>query len=139
MTDRDAGEERPAGSERAVTFGRQLLRRAPLVVVLAILAWLFLGKRPREVVLAYDLPDRPAPTRAEVLIRALDGSTPAAIAWGSGEGPAEDRREQKALLAPGSYRLLATLSYADGTRQEIERPLEISREDERIVIHLTPR
>lgn len=119
--------------------GRRLLRRAPLLLVLGILAWLFLGDRPREVVLAYDLPDRPAPTRVDVVVRASDGSAPAAISWGTGEGPAEDRREQKALLAPGSYRLRATLAYADGSRRDVERSLEITREDERIVVHLTPR
>ena len=124
---------------RAVGAGRQILRRAPLLVVLAILAWLFFGDRPREITVVYDLPDRPAPTRAEVQLRAPDGSTAAAIGWGGGDRPAEDRREQAALLAPGIYRLRATLSYADGTSRLVERTLEVSAEDERIVVHLTPR
>jgi hypothetical protein len=132
----DDGEDR---TPRAVGVGRQLLRRAPLLVILALLAWLYWGKRPREVLLAYDLPDHPAPTRAEVSIRAEDGSTPAAIAWGTGEGPARDLQEQKARLAPGSYRLVATLTFSDGTRQDIDRPLEITADDERIVVHLTSR
>lgn len=128
-----------AGVDRAAGVGRKLLRRAPLLVVLAILAWLFLGDRPREVALSYDLPDRPAPTHVEVVIRAADGSVPAALAWGTDAAPAADRREHEARLAPGTYRLRATLSYADGSRRDVERDLPISREDERIVVHLTPR
>lgn len=136
-----SGESAPAGGHPAERpgVGRLLLRRAPLLLVLVVLAWLFLGDRPREVTLAYDLPDRPPPTRVEVVVRAADGSTPAAIAWGSGAGPAADRQEQRAILAPGSYRLLATLDYSDGSRRDVDRSLEISREDDRIVVHLTPR
>jgi hypothetical protein len=128
--------ERPPGAVRA---GRQILRRAPLLVVLAILAWLYLGDRPREITLAYDLPDDPAPARVEVLLRGPDGTTAAALAWGSATRPAEDGREQEALLAPGSYRLEASLAYADGTTREVTRSLEITRDDRRIVVHLKPR
>ena len=128
------------GVDRAVGLGRSLLRRAPLVAVLAALAWLFLGDRPREVTLVYDLPERPAPSRVDVSIRAADGSTPAALSWGGGGGgPPAARRSQTALLAPGEYRLRATLIYADGTSRDVERELPITREDERIVVHLTPR
>jgi hypothetical protein len=123
----------------AVRAGRQLLRRAPLLVVLAILAWLYLGDRPREVTLAYDLPDDPAPTRVEVRLRGPDNTTAAVLSWGTGTGPAEDRQEQEALLTPGSHRLEATLTYADGSTREVKRSLEITRDDRRIVVHLTPR
>lgn len=127
-----------SGIDRAARAGRLILRRAPLFVVLAILVWLYLGNRPREVTILYDLPDRPPPTRVDVTIRAVDGSVPAALSWGSGGAvPAADRQGHEPLLAPGDYRVRATLTYADGSSRDVERDLPISREDERIVVYLT--
>ncbi len=117
---------------------RALLRRAPLLVVGALLAWMLLGDRPREVTLVYDLPDEPAPTRVEVRIAAPDGTVPALLAWGDGTGPAEDRRAHAAHLADGPHRLEARLTLPDGSTRTISRELAIARDDERIVLHLAP-
>lgn len=114
---------------------RLLLRRLPFVVAVFLLAWLFLGDRPREVVLVYDLPDEPAPTRVEVRVRDRDGQIPAAIAWGTGETAAADRQAHRARLTSGEYSLEATLEYADGERREVHRGLSIAPDDERIVLH----
>ncbi len=115
---------------------RQLLRRLPLLVILLLLAWLFLGDRPREITLVYDLPDDPAPTRAEVKLLDREGKIPAQITWGTGQGPATDRQPHHARLTRGDYRLEATLEFPDGERRRIARGLAITPEDERIVIHL---
>jgi len=115
---------------------RLLLRRLPLVVVLFLLAWLFLGDRPREVTLVYDLPDEAPPARVEVRLLDREGGVPASIAWGTGQGAAADRQAQHARLRPGDYRLEATLEYAGGERREVARDLSVGPEDEQIVVHL---
>lgn len=114
---------------------RHIVRRIPLLVVLLLLAWLFLGERPRAIELVYDLPE-PAPRRVEVTLRDEEGRVAAQIVWSGGTGPAADRQVHTPRLAPGDYALEAILETPDGTRRRIERTLSVGRDDERIVIHL---
>ena len=115
---------------------RRLVRRAPLIVVMLLLAWVFLGDRPREITLVYDIPDEPAPARVDVRLVDREGRVPAAITWGTGSGAAADRQPHHARLAPGDYRLEATLEFAGGRRREVARGLSVSAADEQIVVHL---
>lgn len=119
-----------------VDGARRLLRRLPLLVTLLILAWLFLGNRPREIALVYDLPDDPAPTRATVRIVAEDGTVPALLQWGNGTAPAPDRQPHSAHLKPGFYRVQATLDGPGELHRQVERNLEVTKDDEQIVLHL---
>ena len=114
----------------------RLLRRLPLVVVLGMLAWLFLGERPRPIELVYDIPDDPPPTRVEVTIRDAKGRVAGSLRWGTGKGAATDRQPHDARLANGTFLLEATLEYGDGARRELARELSVGPSDERIVLHL---
>ncbi len=115
---------------------RRLVRRAPLIVVMLLLAWVFLGDRPREITLVYDIPDEPPPARVDVRLVDHEGGVPASITWGTGTGAAADRQAHHARLAPGDYRLEATLEFASGERREVARGLAVTSADEQIVVHL---
>lgn len=115
---------------------RRLLRRLPLLVIVLLLAWVFLGDRPREVTLVYDLPDDPPPTHVEVRLLDRDQKVPAEIAWGTGQGAAADRQAHHARLKTGQYRLEAVLEYPGGARREVDRDLSVGPEDQQIVVHL---
>ena len=65
-----------------------------------------------------------------------DGAVASALSWGSDRTPAEARRAHRALLAPGAYRIQAHLRRADGTTKDVERELQIDREDHAIRVHL---
>lgn len=97
---------------------RRLFRRLPLLLAVSLIGWTLLGDRPKEITLVYDLPTDPPPTAVEIRIVAEDGTTPSSLRWGSGQGPAKNRQSQKTRLQTGTY------------------PLEIGREDERIVLYL---
>jgi hypothetical protein len=115
---------------------RRFFRRLPLLLAVVLIAWTLLGDRPAEVTLVYDLPTDPPPTAVEIRIVAGDGTTPSSIRWGSGQSSVRNRPSHEVRLAPGTYRLEAELEGADGNRRIIQRPLEIGREDERIVLYL---
>lgn len=114
----------------------RILRRLPLFVALGMLAWVFLGERPRPIELVYDIPDDPRPSRVEVTIRDAEGHVAGSLRWGTGKGAAADRQPHGARLANGTFLLEATLEYEDGARREIARELSVGPADERIVLHL---
>lgn len=113
---------------------RRLLLRLPLLLVLAVAAWLLLGDRPRRVDLVYDLRD-PQPVRVVVRIEDAAGRTQAELAWGDGR-QARDPMPHHPLLAPGEHRLVARLEYADGRTADIERRLAIEDGLGTVIVHL---
>jgi len=119
-----------------VTFRRILAKRLPILALLLAALWFFRGGGAREVSLIWVLPADPPTTEARVRVLDEDGAVASALSWGSDRTPAEARRAHRALLAPGAYRIQAHLRRADGTAKDVERDLQIDREDEAIQIHL---
>lgn len=119
-----------------MSFRAPLARRLPVLVLILAALWLFQGGGAREISLTWVLPGEPPVTEARVRVVDDDGAVASAIAWGSARQPAELRRAHRAFLAPGAYRIQAHLRLVDGTTKDVERELQIDREDEAIQIHL---
>lgn len=119
-----------------MSFRALLTRRLPIVGLLLAVLWLFQGGGAHEVALTWVLPPEPPVTEARVRVVTEDGAVASAISWGSESRPAELRRDHRAFLAPGAYRIQAILRRADGTTKDVERELRIDREDHSIRVHL---
>jgi hypothetical protein len=114
---------------------RSLLLRLPLLIVVALAAWFFLGDRPRHVDLVYDLDDDARPSHVEVRITDLAGKTEAELAWGDAAA-ARDPMPHQPLLAPGEHHLHARLRYPDGRVADIERDLLVGGDTGTVIVHL---
>jgi hypothetical protein len=125
----------PAPERPRPSLARGLLRRLPILIVGALLLWLFGGDRPRQVELSYLLPA--TTVRAEVELRE-EGSDAllASLAWGDGRAPAASPRGHAPTLPPGRHRLEARLTDGTGGVQLRKRTLEIGADDATIVLHL---
>lgn len=112
-----------------------MLDRLILLVCFGAMAWYLLGDRPRAIELVYDLPDDPAPARAEVVLQEPDGKVLGSINW-MGFPHAADRQVHRPLLQEGTWDLRARLEFADGSVRQVERTITVGPADERIVVHL---
>ena len=111
-------------------------KRSPIILFAVLFGGLLFGKGgTQEVAFTWRLPADPQVVEARVSLVDSEGVVATSLSWGSAATPASTR-SQRAKLAPGAYRIQAHLRHADGTAKDVERELQIDREDEAIQIHL---